>query len=266
MQTLPRGDRTSPAGRGQPFGHDPLTSCSHPRNTEDFFLQGLTQDIAALLRFSRLRSGRPGVPLPRAPRARPAGPVTHERGAGSHTPRRPARADPRRLSRVRPPGVPPGSPPHEHWTPSAHPRAGVHPHSHRSRPARLPRGRAGPGGRGDRGPRLPARRPRRHPAPPTDRTCGKESCVWIGTFTGADGGVTARNVGLKDAVRVRRGDPAPGTTAGVRLAKDAETACTADYGRRAPVVKGAALGLVGLAIATGLFLMLRHYRTALARP
>lgn len=29
MQTLPRGDRTSPSGSGQPFGHQPLTSLKY---------------------------------------------------------------------------------------------------------------------------------------------------------------------------------------------------------------------------------------------
>ncbi|MFE9855819.1 hypothetical protein [Streptomyces sp. NPDC005780] len=48
------------------------------------------------------------------------------------------------------------------------------------------------------------------------------------------------------------------------LAKDSETAHTADYGRRTPVVKGAALALVGLAVATGLVLMPRRHRAAAA--
>ncbi|MFJ8857212.1 hypothetical protein ACIRD8_02155 [Streptomyces sp. NPDC102451] len=99
---------------------------------------------------------------------------------------------------------------------------------------------------------------------PTDRRCGKESCGWIGTFTGTEGTVTERDVQLKDDVEVRRGDTMPGAIDGVRLAEDGGTAYTADYGWRAPVVKGAALAVVGLAVATGLFLMLRRHRAGRA--
>ncbi len=101
---------------------------------------------------------------------------------------------------------------------------------------------------------------------PTDRKCNKESCDWIGTFTGADGTVTERDIELKDDVRVRRGDAMPAAIDGVRLAEDAETAYTADYGWRAPIVKGSALGVVGLAVATGMILMLRRYRTTAVSP
>lgn len=74
-------------------------TCSHPRNTAVSCLQALTQDIAGLLRFSRLRSGRPRVPALRAPRARSAGPVTDKRGTRSHPlPAGPFRADSRCLS------------------------------------------------------------------------------------------------------------------------------------------------------------------------
>ncbi|MEK8142758.1 hypothetical protein NKH18_12635 [Streptomyces sp. M10(2022)] len=52
----------------------------------------------------------------------------------------------------------------------------------------------------------------------------------------------------------------PGAIDGVRLAEDAETAYTADYGWHTPVMKGAALAVVGLVIATVLVLMLRRYR------
>uniref|UniRef100_A0AAU3GZA0 DUF3592 domain-containing protein n=1 Tax=Streptomyces sp. NBC_01401 TaxID=2903854 RepID=A0AAU3GZA0_9ACTN len=95
---------------------------------------------------------------------------------------------------------------------------------------------------------------------PTDRECGRTACDWIGTFTSIDGAVTGQNVTLKDDVRVRRGDAVPGAIDDVRLAADAETAFTADYSWRAPIAKGATLGVVGLAIATGLILMLRHHR------
>ncbi|WP_405936474.1 hypothetical protein OG338_06925 [Streptomyces sp. NBC_00726] len=97
---------------------------------------------------------------------------------------------------------------------------------------------------------------------PADRTCGKESCAWIGTFTSDDGSVTARDVELRDAVDVRRGVSAPARIDGVRLAEDAETAYTADYGWLGPVVKGSVVALVGLAVATGIVLMLRRHRTA----
>lgn len=97
---------------------------------------------------------------------------------------------------------------------------------------------------------------------PTDRTCGKESCSWIGTFISDDGSVTAPDVELRDAADVRRGDPMPARIDGVRLAEDAEAAYTADYGWLGPVVKGSVLALVGLAITTGVVLMLRRQRTA----
>ncbi|MEV5156923.1 hypothetical protein [Streptomyces sp. NPDC053728] len=101
---------------------------------------------------------------------------------------------------------------------------------------------------------------------PTDRQCGKESCDWIGTFTSTDGTVTARDIELRDEIKVRRDDPMPGAIDGVRLAEDAGTAYTSDYGWRAPVAKGAALGVVGLAVATGLGLMLRRRRGAGESP
>ncbi|MCX5413032.1 hypothetical protein [Streptomyces sp. NBC_00059] len=101
---------------------------------------------------------------------------------------------------------------------------------------------------------------------PTDRQCGKDSCTWIGTFTSADGRVTERDVDLRDDVEVSRGEAMPGAIDGVRLAKDAETAYTADYGWRTPLAKGATLAVVGLAIATGLILMLRRHGRAAVSP
>ncbi|MFF9566128.1 hypothetical protein [Streptomyces sp. NPDC014685] len=99
---------------------------------------------------------------------------------------------------------------------------------------------------------------------PTDRTCGKESCTWIGTFTSADGAVTAHDVELRDATDVGRVDPAPARIDGVRLAEDAGAAYTADYAWHGPVVNGAVLALVGLAVATGLVLKLRRHRASAA--
>ncbi|MFD3486771.1 hypothetical protein [Streptomyces sp. NPDC058665] len=96
---------------------------------------------------------------------------------------------------------------------------------------------------------------------PADRVCNKEQCGWIGTFTSADGTVTERDVKLEDAVRVRSSDAVPSAIGGVRLAENGRTAYTSDYNWHGPVVKGAVLGAVGLAIATGLFLMLRRNRT-----
>ncbi|MFE2019661.1 hypothetical protein ACFW9O_16660 [Streptomyces sp. NPDC059499] len=101
---------------------------------------------------------------------------------------------------------------------------------------------------------------------PTDRQCGKDSCNWIGTFTSADGTVTERDVDLRDDIEVGRGDAMPLAIDGVRLAEDAETAYTSDYGWRAPLAKGAALAVVGLAIATGLILMLRRRGRAAGVP
>lgn len=99
---------------------------------------------------------------------------------------------------------------------------------------------------------------------PTDRDCGKESCAWTGTFTAADGSVLAHDVELRGAARVRRSDPAPARIDDVRLAEDAGAAYTADYGWHGPVVKGAALAAVGVAVATGLVVMLRRQRRAAA--
>lgn len=95
---------------------------------------------------------------------------------------------------------------------------------------------------------------------PTDRTCGKESCSWIGTFTSTDGTVTARDVDLRDDTEADRGDAMPAAIDDVRLAENAESAYTADYSWLPPVVKGAVVALVGLAIAVGLMVMLRRRR------
>lgn len=95
---------------------------------------------------------------------------------------------------------------------------------------------------------------------PTDRTCNKESCSWTGTFTSADGTVTARDVELRDDTRVRRTDAMPGAIDDVRLGEDAGAAYTADYRWLLPVGKGAVLALVGVAVAVGLILMLRRHR------
>lgn len=95
---------------------------------------------------------------------------------------------------------------------------------------------------------------------PTDRECTKDGCRLTGTFASADGTVTKKNVKLKDAVKIRRGDPTPAAIGDVRL--DDETAYTADYNWRGSVVKGSVLTLVGLGIAGALVMMLRRYRTS----
>ncbi|MGW2474534.1 hypothetical protein [Streptomyces sp. NPDC001665] len=62
------------------------------------------------------------------------------------------------------------------------------------------------------------------------------------------------------------GDPAPARIDDVRLAEDAATARTADYGRLGPLLKGAGLAVVGLALTTGLVLMLHRQRAAGGTP
>jgi hypothetical protein len=98
---------------------------------------------------------------------------------------------------------------------------------------------------------------------PTDRECNKEACWWLGTFAATDGAVTAKNVELLDAEKVRRGDPRPAAISKVRLDDHATrpTAYTADYSWRGSVIKGSVLVLVGLAISGGLVTMLRRYRS-----
>ena len=100
---------------------------------------------------------------------------------------------------------------------------------------------------------------------PTDSKCSKDDCVWVGTFSSADGTTTEEGVELKDAEEVRRGDPMPATIDDVRLDDEASrpTAFTADYNWRGSVVKGSLLLLVGLGTTSGLVIVLkRHDRSA----
>jgi hypothetical protein len=99
---------------------------------------------------------------------------------------------------------------------------------------------------------------------PTDSKCSKDACAWMGTFASADGTVTEEDVELKDAEKIRRGDPTPAAVDDVRLDDEATrpTAYTADYNWRGPVVKGSLLPLVGLGIVGGLVMMLKRYQTS----
>ncbi|MFE9649699.1 hypothetical protein ACFYO0_37425 [Streptomyces sp. NPDC006365] len=99
---------------------------------------------------------------------------------------------------------------------------------------------------------------------PTDKKCGDESCAWVGTFASADGTVTEEDVELKDAAKVRRGDPMPATIDDVRLDDEATrpTAYTADYSWHGAVFKGSLLLLVGLGISGGLVMMMKRHRAA----
>lgn len=66
---------------------------------------------------------------------------------------------------------------------------------------------------------------------PTNRDCGRDSCSWIGEFVSEDGTTVRSGVQLRDAVRIRIGDPMPTTIDDVRLHDDAgrPTAYTVDY-------------------------------------
>ncbi|MGC9536928.1 hypothetical protein [Streptomyces sp. UG1] len=98
---------------------------------------------------------------------------------------------------------------------------------------------------------------------PTDREC-EDSCTWVGTFTSADGTVTAEDVKLNDAVTVHYGDPMPTSIDDVHLDDEATrpAAYTADYNWRAPVIKGVVLALV-LPLLAVFFLMLVRRRRRL---
>ncbi|MER5633522.1 hypothetical protein [Streptomyces nitrosporeus] len=103
---------------------------------------------------------------------------------------------------------------------------------------------------------------------PTGRECGKTSCAWLGTFTGADGTVTEEHVELKDAEEVRRDDPMPAAVTDVRLDDEANrpTAYTADYSWYPPVVEGALFPLVGLGISAFLLTVPKRQRPTAASP
>ncbi|HEY9409126.1 MAG TPA: hypothetical protein VIP77_06060 [Jiangellaceae bacterium] len=66
---------------------------------------------------------------------------------------------------------------------------------------------------------------------PTDRDCGRSSCSWIGEFVSEDGTITRSDVQLRDAVRIRRGNPMPTRIDNVHLHDGAgrPTAYTIDY-------------------------------------
>jgi hypothetical protein len=99
---------------------------------------------------------------------------------------------------------------------------------------------------------------------PTDSKCTKDGCALTGTFASADGTVTKKDVELKEAERIGRGDPTPAAIDDVHLDDEATrpTAYTADYNWRGSVVKGSVLSLVGLGIAGALVRMLKRYQTA----
>jgi len=96
---------------------------------------------------------------------------------------------------------------------------------------------------------------------PTDRECGDESCWWIGEFVSADGAITRSGVVLRDAEKVRRGDPMPSGIDNVRLHDDAErpTAYTDDYNPVPGIVGGGFLLAFCLVTAVLLTRMVRRH-------
>ncbi|WP_432940439.1 hypothetical protein ACQPXM_31665 [Kribbella sp. CA-253562] len=75
---------------------------------------------------------------------------------------------------------------------------------------------------------------------PTDRTCGKGGCTWIGDFVSHDGTITRTGIKLRDGVRVSRTDPMPVQIADVGLHDDAgeSVAYTKDHSWRFSLVGG----------------------------
>lgn len=97
---------------------------------------------------------------------------------------------------------------------------------------------------------------------PTDRECGDESCWWIGEFVSEDGAITRSGVVLRDAEKVRRGDPMPSRIDNVRLHDDAErpTAYTDDYNPVPGIVGGGFLLVFCLVTAVLLTRMVRRHK------
>jgi hypothetical protein len=103
---------------------------------------------------------------------------------------------------------------------------------------------------------------------PTDSDCSKDGCTWVGTFTSADGRITEEDVELKDAEKVRRGDPMPAAIDDVRLDDEATrpTAYTSDFNWRGSVVKGSVLLIVGLGMTAVLVMVLKRHDRSAAVP
>nr|WP_184823496.1 hypothetical protein [Jiangella mangrovi]MBB5788676.1 hypothetical protein [Jiangella mangrovi] len=97
---------------------------------------------------------------------------------------------------------------------------------------------------------------------PADRQCGRDSCSWIGDFTSDDGTITRSDVELRDAERVRPGDPMPGWIDDVRLRDDADrpVAYTADYDWGVRTAGGVFLLVFCLVTAALLVRMVRRHR------
>ncbi|WBQ04101.1 hypothetical protein [Kribbella sp. CA-293567] len=97
---------------------------------------------------------------------------------------------------------------------------------------------------------------------PTDRTCGKSSCTWIGDFVSHDGTVTHTGIKLLDGVSVSRTDPMPARIADVRLHDDADgsIAYTEDHSWGWSLVGGALLLLLGLTMPVFLIRVLRRHQ------
>ena len=97
---------------------------------------------------------------------------------------------------------------------------------------------------------------------PTDRDCGRDSCSWIGEFVSEDGTLTRSGVQLRDAVRIRVGEPMPTRIDNVRLHDDARrpTAYTMDYNTGTRTAGGVFLLAFCLVTATLLVRMVRRHK------
>jgi hypothetical protein len=97
---------------------------------------------------------------------------------------------------------------------------------------------------------------------PTDRQCGKNGCSWTGEYVSEDGAIVRTGVPLRDAVRVRQGDPTPSRIDDVRLGDDPKrpAAYTADFDWVSWLVGGVVFPVGCLVGAFFLARMVRRYR------
>jgi hypothetical protein len=99
---------------------------------------------------------------------------------------------------------------------------------------------------------------------PTDRTCHKEGCTWIGDFVSDDGTITRTGIELLDNVRVRHGHPMPAEIDDVRLHDDTSrsVAYTNDRDWRGSLFGGIALPVFCLTMTVFLIRMMRRHQRA----
>jgi hypothetical protein len=103
---------------------------------------------------------------------------------------------------------------------------------------------------------------------PTDRTCSKDGCTWIGDFMSHDGTITRTGIKLRDGERGSRTDPMPAEIADVALHDDAgeSVAYTKDHSWGWSLVGGVLLLVLGLTMPVFLIRVFRrHQRQTQAR-